>query len=163
MAWSYSHRHTGGVCSVQGACHATSWSANADTKAGASMSMGASGSASGSVDAGMLDDGVGIAIRGCDYDTYAYKGTSARCGMARGTRARKCKHGHERDMERSKGGLGMSSQCQCHDRGMGSWSRHANARRNDQGRPHSVPCAQRKKCQHERNTRGYGVDNFAAD
>ncbi|GKV15335.1 hypothetical protein SLEP1_g26133 [Rubroshorea leprosula] len=65
MARSYSHRHTGGVCSVQGTCHVVSWSASADMRIGASTIMGASGR----VDAGMWDAGVDVATRGCDYGT----------------------------------------------------------------------------------------------
>ncbi|GKV21586.1 hypothetical protein SLEP1_g31555 [Rubroshorea leprosula] len=78
MAWSCSHGHTEGVCNIQGTCHVALRSASADTRTGASKITGASGSANGSVDVGMLDEGVGIATRGCDYDTYAFDGTGVR-------------------------------------------------------------------------------------
>ncbi|GKV32388.1 hypothetical protein SLEP1_g40999 [Rubroshorea leprosula] len=66
MAWNCSNGHTGGVCNVQGACHAASHSV--------STSLGASAS----VDVGMQDTGVGIVAWGYDYNTYASKGIGAR-------------------------------------------------------------------------------------
>ncbi|GKU95293.1 hypothetical protein SLEP1_g8670 [Rubroshorea leprosula] len=74
VARSCSHEHTGGVSSVQGTCQTALRSASADKGSGASM--GASGSAIGSVDAGMRDAGVGVATRSCSYD--AYEDASAR-------------------------------------------------------------------------------------
>ncbi|GKV15094.1 hypothetical protein SLEP1_g25894 [Rubroshorea leprosula] len=76
-ARSYGHV-TEGVCSVQGACHTASQSASADTRASTSTSTGISMGASGSMDVGMHDVGVSIVTRGCDYDTYACEGISAR-------------------------------------------------------------------------------------
>ncbi|GKV51380.1 hypothetical protein SLEP1_g58044 [Rubroshorea leprosula] len=140
-----------------GACHATSWSASAEMREGASMGRTASGSVIGSVDASMWDAGVGVTTQGCDYDRRVRACVSSRgrragarksvlaqdtgactsqlgrgagthgCGMARGTGARECEHGHEHDMERPRGGPCMTWQRPCQGRGTGSQSRHGCA------------------------------------
>ncbi|GKV33785.1 hypothetical protein SLEP1_g42245 [Rubroshorea leprosula] len=53
VAQSCSHRHTGGVCSVQGTYHVASRSARTDMRIGVSTITSARESAIGSVDAGM--------------------------------------------------------------------------------------------------------------
>ncbi|GKU90366.1 hypothetical protein SLEP1_g4367 [Rubroshorea leprosula] len=89
VARSCSHGHTGGVSSVQKACNATSRSASADMRVGASTSMRESGSASGSVDAGMQACGMRVLVlrHGVATTTLTYTRMQAQGGSRKMQRA----------------------------------------------------------------------------